>query len=167
MVDLKNNPVFIKELINVRPNIETWVNTYTTNCYAYALGLDVPESDICKNAYYIVGTLGGFVSDTYTFVLPNIMSRLELDLKYLELEYEFVNPYSNIKENEWLIAVFSNIYNDSDFHFLRKDFENYWTHKPGWRRNPCNCDSEMQIIKDIDNAKLYRYKYEKCLKLHK
>ena len=30
---------------------ENWINMHTTNCYAYALGLDIRQSDICDYAY--------------------------------------------------------------------------------------------------------------------
>lgn len=28
-----------------------WINIHTTNCYAYALGIDIPKDDICNYAY--------------------------------------------------------------------------------------------------------------------
>lgn len=34
-----------------------WENAMDTNCYAFALGLDIPEDEIVKNAYQL-GVIG-------------------------------------------------------------------------------------------------------------
>jgi len=39
----------IKGLISLRE--EYWEYIFQTNCYAFALGIDIPENDICKNAF--------------------------------------------------------------------------------------------------------------------
>ena len=44
---LKMTPEQLNEHINVKKSI--WFSKYSTNCYAYALGLDIPEKNICYN----------------------------------------------------------------------------------------------------------------------
>ena len=46
---LKMSLKVLRSLINV--NKEGWDNVLYTNCYAYALGLDVPQYEICECAY--------------------------------------------------------------------------------------------------------------------
>lgn len=45
-IDEKN----IKSLISLKD--DGWINDFTTNYYAFALGLDIPENEICKKSKY-------------------------------------------------------------------------------------------------------------------
>ena len=76
----------IKGKIQMYP--ENWVNMYSTNCYAYALGLDVRENDICIGAYN-----PGIISETSSlngteyFEYEALINGIAGDLKALDIEY--------------------------------------------------------------------------------
>lgn len=65
--DLKISPQEIIAAIDLEK--ETWDNVNTTNCYAYALGLDVPQIEIKKYAYE-----PGIISNTNTYIYLNGVS---------------------------------------------------------------------------------------------
>lgn len=53
--NLKINPRDLQKEINITK--KDWIYREQTNCYAYALGLDIIEQKICYKAYQ-VGTIG-------------------------------------------------------------------------------------------------------------
>ena len=154
----------LHDMINPRPT--SWENVYGTNCYAYALGLDIPEKEIAKDAYSYIGTMG-FCHNKDDLHKTNIITRLEFDLDFLGLKFEESSPFALTREDEWLIALFSSKFNENDFHFARKDVNTFWMHKPGWMKVPINTDDNEKIIENIDKATFDKYDFEKCLKLRK
>ena len=50
---IKMSITSIKKSMSYERGSLDWKNIFTTNGYAYALGLDIPQSDICKYAYYL------------------------------------------------------------------------------------------------------------------
>jgi hypothetical protein len=140
-----------------------WANRLTTNCYAYALGLDVPESTICDYAY-----VPGVISDNengiyrkYTFSVEELIDCLESDFSFLGIDFrEDITP-EELEENEWLIALYvRNLYFGKkgrldDYHFLRyKEDEHVWYHKNGYRGNVINVDFSRKTIYDLENCDL-------------
>ena len=67
--NLKLNLKKIQDYIGLKTDF--WVNTTTTNCYAYALGLDIPETNIVEGAYRL-GTLGAIKEKITACVNDNI-----------------------------------------------------------------------------------------------
>lgn len=158
---------------------ENWINVSTTNCYAYALGLDIKEDDICLNAYQ-PGTISKFcergVPNKY-LTCSNLIKAIEKDLKGLNISYREIEPQELIALDEWKIALLVKEYYDhrmckrllSDFHFLRINRNGLWTHKVGYFAIPNEKDFTAQVIMNPRECDLGMYEYKKCyaLKLNK
>lgn len=146
----------VKKLIN--PFKKDWVNIEETNCYAYALGLDVDHNDLCSLFNYNPGT---FIEEELyqPFSADELLFNLEGDFEALGLKYIEVNPDFIINKDslkrEWKIAVMATReYNLKyyDFHFLRQTINGIWTHKKGFRYGPIDFDSRnKKIISPIDS----------------
>jgi hypothetical protein len=157
----------IKKLINLKT--DNWEFSTSTNCYAFALGLDVPYSEISDHAYMV----GCFAEDHLKSKDIDVCdldfehSFLE-DLDFLEISHEEVEPDCIIKDdsldyNSFLISLF---FSHNDFHFLRKNkYDNLWYHKQGYLDLPRNRDSEGMLIRNPKDAFLYDYMYYKTYKL--
>jgi len=152
---------------------ENWINLTTTNCYAYALGLDINENNICISAYQ-PGTIAGINNSInkkyldYSVLIENIKK----DLEALNIYYREIESKEQIKSNEWKIALFvERDYSDSekdlllDFHFLRTNKRGIWTHKQGYYDFPSKKDYVGSIITDLEKCDLCSYKYKKCYAL--
>jgi hypothetical protein len=86
----------------------------------------------------------------------------------LKIKFKETDPYVLLKDNEWWIAFYSSPkFCDIDFHFVRRDNNRYWTHKPGWKKRPSLYDDNANKIIDLNDAYFEHYKYEKCLLLRK
>lgn len=159
----------IRGKIQVYP--ENWVNLSTTNCYAYALGLDIKESDICSSAYQ-----PGNISESYNpnqfFYYKTLIKNLEEDFKTLDILYREIEPTDQINLGEWKIALLvdlygNDIFNDlvADFHFLRQKTNGIWFHKNGFQGTPSKKDYLGNIITDPTKCCLDPYEYKKCYAL--
>lgn len=69
MQKLKMSIKEIKQLISLREDY--WEYNFDTNCYAFALGLDVPEEEIIKNAYKL-GVIGSILQSIPTEELKKL-----------------------------------------------------------------------------------------------
>ena len=166
--ELKMDLITLRNAINVEKN--NWINKYTTNCYAYALGLDIPEDDIIRGAY-APGTISGAEIDigrAYTFTYKTFVNNLYSDLDFLGIDFKKIKPNQPIDENEWKIAVFTSSKFGAldDYHFLRYK-DNVWHHKNGWYDKPTILDDWGQEIENPKKCYLrYRcYKFSLALKL--
>lgn len=175
MGNLKLSVEEIKQLISLRE--EYWEYDFQTNCYAFALGLDIPEYEIIKNAYQL-GVIGAAERDIPIGELKKMAfeDRLFLDLDALNILHEEINPLEktifkfNYDKNKciistdfyWLIALFSS---GEDFHFLRKAYDGIWWHKRGFLGHPSNHDSNGVLITDPEQCNISGYKYAKTYKL--
>ena len=157
----------------IQINPQNWINLGTTNCYAYALGLDIRESRICKSAYQ-PGTISGVFDPTILreyFLYSDLIKNIEKDLSALDIFYREINFNDKIDLDEWKIALFAETYNNdldvfvSDFHFIRANSKGVWTHKPGYFGSPSKKDYSSQIITDLEKCDLYLYEYKKCYAL--
>lgn len=167
MDEIKSNISLIKD---------SWKNYSTTNCYAYALGLDLPEEKISENAYQ-VGIIGAqlFGFDYVDLRMMPYEDRLKMDLFALEIELKEASPdfnavikpyYVNGKkiftEYTWPIALFES---DANVHFLRKKKDGTWYHKYGYGSSIINTDMNGKIITDPEECDLRKYKYKKTFLL--
>ena len=88
-----------KELVkHIELKSDYWINRKETNCYAFALGFDIPERNIMNGAYK-VGVIG-FTKEGIDLSKINIYSyeeRLIKDLKTLKLIYEETSPEEIVK----------------------------------------------------------------------
>lgn len=144
-----------------------WNNIYNTNCYAYALGLDIVEKDIIDYAF-IPGIMSGSevdLSKRFTFSYEELIQNLYNDFEFLGINFREVNPYEIIGIDEWKIALFTTPYWNQldDFHFLRLCSDKIWHHKNGWNRKPTIYDNHGSIITNPVNCFLRDKKFNKCL----
>lgn len=168
MDEIKSNISIIKT---------SWKNYSTTNCYAYALGLDLPEEKISENAYQI-GVIGAqlFGFDYVDLRMMPYEDRIKMDLFALGIELKEASPdfntviksyYSDGKkvftEYTWPIALFES---DTNVHFLRKQSDGIWYHKYGYGSFIMNSDRKGKIITDPETCNLEKYKYKKTFLLN-
>lgn len=153
-----------------------WKHILTTNCYAYALGLDIPERKI-KSFAYVPGTIGNGKSNLFmqrVFTMKELMDNIADDLVSLGINFEECNPDYKTEYNEWKIAIFTSYYSyillDEyfyDFHFLREREDGTWYHKRGYKHSPNNMDSNKNLILDPRTCYLKNYDYQLTYKLRK
>ncbi|NMA51240.1 MAG: hypothetical protein GX951_05295 [Mollicutes bacterium] len=114
--EIKDN-IYLKE--------KDWRYFQDTNCYAFALGLDIPEKHICKSAYQ-PGTIYAKASNISPITLwkLSVFERLVLDLKTLGISIEEIKKYEtpicqrfgDLRYLSWSVLMFLSSY---DFHFAR------------------------------------------------
>lgn len=170
MGNLLMKPDQIRKLIRLTD--KTWNNCIDTNCYAFALGLDICEWDIAPNAYQ-PGMIFSIISNTSYFDVKKMSfeERMLLDLKILEIKCKETNPEDKTGYNpkndriEWIISMFESEEKE-DVHFLRKNNEGIWWHKQGYIfSSPTNKDEYRKIITDPKDCSLGTYEYKKTYKL--
>ena len=154
-----------------------WKNMLTTNCYAYALGLDIPEHKICYNAYQpgIMSTNHSLNIEEETFSYDDLINGINNDFDFLRIEAHEVRSDYKAKEDEWKIALFvssmiletQNIIDD--YHFLKQFPSGNWWHKFGFKGKIINIDDNIEPIRDPIDCQLQGLIYDKtlCLKLKK
>lgn len=154
-----------EEIVNFIKLKETdWKNIRTTNCYAFALGLDLPEKCIMEKAYNI-GTIGQEyfqVRESQIRKYSNALL-LELDLIALGIEFMEVGPNEHLKSEQWKIALFNDFEGD-EFHFLRQTESGIWYQKWGLG-NPICLDDNYEEIKDIQDCYIKGYELDCCYSL--
>ncbi len=70
----------------------------TTNCYAYALGLDIPERKI-KTLAYAPGTMGASSINLAVqryFALGKLIENIQDDLLYFGINFLEVDPFDEV-----------------------------------------------------------------------
>lgn len=149
-----------------------WKHIFTTNCYAFALGLDINEKDIGHFAYTpgVMGKAPTYLPYFSMFTLDNLLENIFCDLDFLDISFYETDPTSPIKLDEWKIALFTSPYqNDNkwlnDYHFLRENPNNIWYHKTGWFSKPTNKDNNAKIITNPKDCYLVEKQYQKCYSL--
>lgn len=155
----------IRDSIDLKEN--NWNNIKTTNCYAFALGLDIPSGVIMTFGMeypYRVGSIGRFKYDYdyYDMYGLTLEERLYLDLDALGIDHRKANQNEETKcDNNnlnWLVAMYKDK-NTPDFHFLRKGSNNFWIHKLGRDGDISIIDANGRLITDLENASFY-YEHE-------
>ena len=153
----------IKELISLRE--EYWEYIFETNCYAFALGFDIPENDICKNAFQ-PGVIAANVLNIPLSEIAKlkIEDRIILDFKVLKLGYKI----SEIEEKQknrtlgnywctsWDILLFLK---DNEFHFARVNVDGEMYHKVGYLGIPQKTSVEENEKRGYIFSKRYRLRY--------
>lgn len=151
-----------------------WINMSSTNCYAYALGLDIPQQEICDFAY-VPGTISNSKSTIPShkiFSYETLLKNIYLDLNTLGISFREINPLDDISVEEWKIALFvTKVYSDKgfvgleDFHFLRQQSDGFWYHKGGYDGIITRLDSYSEEIVNPQECILENRTYKKCLSL--
>ncbi len=124
----------IRSLIDVQK--EEWIHMDTTNCYAYALGLDIAESDIIPYAYVpgIISHSDIDLTRLSSFSYESLLKNIYLDFEALEIDFREISPLDEVGDDEWKIALFTRKCFDllDDYHFLRCHNDGIWYHKNGY-----------------------------------
>ena len=155
-IKLKMSLEDIRKAIDVCKYWDAWKNMDSTNCYAYALGLDIEENSICYNAYQ-PGVISGRIlnySDLNNLDVEDILNGIYSDLNALGISYREVFPNARLSSGEWVIALLASRTGSKidGFHFLRKNGGFLWYHKDGYDG----------IIKNTDNKGNHIFSPDKC-----
>lgn len=128
-----------------------WKNIFKTNCFAFAMCLDIPENNICDAAY----NLGAIAVELKKYPKNyNYEERLSSDIKALGLSYEtsdekeFYSEKLNSSPGRYFDVLFfvdDNIYRP-DFHFARYGKDGKLYHKRGFYLPP-----EETTVKEIED----------------
>lgn len=146
-----------------------WINRYSTNCYAYALGLDIPQSEIVDYAYSpgVISKSDIFLPAYNFFTYKQLISNIYLDFNTLGINFREINPLDDVDIEEWKIALFiSNYYGRiDDYHFLRQHKDGIWYHKAGYNGMVSIYDDFGHIIKNPKECQFRCTDYNKCFAL--
>lgn len=169
MSKLKMSEDKLKQEMKIKKII--WKCNDSTNCYAFALGLDIPEERILRHAYQL-GVIGATIRNIPLKHLKYMTyeERLYLDMNALKIPClktsqdinPYVDEYGKYYYLSWIISLYEN---DYDFHFLRKSENGIWYHKRGYLKFPTNVDTKGHIITDLDNCSIDNYHYIGSYKL--
>ncbi len=169
MDTLKMSSKEIRDAISIKE--EDWDYTLDTNCYAFALGLDVRESDIVKGAYQL-GVMGSIIFGVKLDELKkmSLEDRLLLDLKALNIQCseDVISANSGLKVGRkysdlwWIISLLTN---GKTFHFIRKSYSGIWYQKWGYFGPVINYDFNQKIIINPDKANFGEYEIVKTYRL--
>lgn len=167
--------VDLQELRNsIDVNSKRWKHFLTTNCYAFALGLDIKEKDIKNYAFQpgVIGSSFNSIDRLKFFSYSSLIDNIHIDMEKLGIDIREVDPLEEVSDGEWKIALFTvfhayRFYSEwlSDFHFLRQSKEGIWYHKPGYYNIPTKYDYKHQIIQNPENCYLNNKQYRKCYSL--
>ena len=163
----------LKRQINL--DKKNWKHILSTNCYAYALGLDIPERKI-KAFAYVPGAIGNASVNLVRqriFTYDELTSNINDDLLYLGISFVECTPNEKTTKDELKIALFTSYYAYMllgdyycDFHFLREREDGTWYHKKGYIHRPNNLDSNKNIITDPRECYIKNYDYQLTYKLN-
>ena len=83
----------IRKLVGQEITYENWIHSFTTNCYAFAMGFDVSEEDICYHAYGL-----GYISSNILGTKPWKFRTVKGAERQLLYDFKDVNEWhpSNI-----------------------------------------------------------------------
>lgn len=152
--------MFIVDVKELRDKIilkdNNWKNKEGSNCYAYALGLDINKRCIHKDAYQ-PGTIYAHYNyiPLYQIRKLDLNKRIILDLKTLKLDYEATTKPNNMEiayfENyrcvSWDVLLFIRELGMHDFHFARVNDRGELWHKHGYHNVP-NTTTIEELEKD-------------------
>ena len=170
-MSIENIRRIMQDGICFEDRLSEWKNIIQTNCYAFALGLDVKEDDIYPDANaYWVGNIANLVIGTETDDEADSVERVERlllnDFQALGINYQVfqdVDKYQYLKELEhpndcWDILLFidSSIH---DHHFARVGRDGILYHKPGWGYAPKA--TSIEHIERIREWSKSRFVFEK------
>lgn len=163
-----------KSLQELRDSIDlvkkVWTSKEGSNCYAYALGLDMNEYEITDTYSFCPGVIGGdysCVSGSHSY--ENLIRCIIADLNALGIDYSSADPKEPPKRGEWKVALF--LTDDdpiwiNDFHFLRQHPNGSWFHKKGYGGDVLMCDDDGTIITNPEKCHFSKYSiYDSCFRL--
>lgn len=131
---------------NIRLNHSIWINNEYSNCYMYALNIDMDITKLDTDGYFRIGELCGLADNPkYSFdeIIYKDADELDIDLKEVASDY-------NLKDDEWKIALFlgKNPDGHTEFHFCKQNPGEGWSHKNGWYQKIRYTDCLGELIDD-------------------
>ena len=119
------------------------------SCYDYAINYPEPIN--------YVGELSGFSGDIKSLTNEELFERLFCDMECLGIKIRKAKYNTKCRKREWKIAVFVEE-GDYDYHFMREDSHNSWSHK--FRDEyPKRTDLIGRIITDPRKAAIWKYEF--------
>lgn len=158
-------PIEIVKRIDLQE--DNWHHISNTNCYAFAIGLDIPEIIIADNAYQI-GTLASLIEGFSPDDLKKLSyeERFLLDMNALNIKVteekisslSYMETIKNYCFLSWVISLYQRV---NDFHFIRKAYNGSWYHKRGYALAPSPLlteptEANQEVIKAYNHVKTYR-----------
>ena len=172
-----NEIIITPEDITKRISLKTedWDHIYSTNCYAYALGLDINEDDICYDAYSIGGLYKKFTKDN-TIMELSLEERFYGDMEILNIQCDvvghnycifpskpYIEGFNIYKDYSWLVAIYGD---EKEFHVIRKGTDGKWYHKEGYYNEPKELTRRKTTLIDPKEGIPYNYDYVGTYKLN-
>ena len=139
-------------------------NNGSTNCFAYALNANFPP--VVQKIYML-----NMQQDLYNRVTSPDFSRHKMSsefyntiilkefikkLKHLNIPFEIVDKPTRSSKESYTIALFASLL-EEDFHVIRRDANNSWSHKPGWTKPPENLGKNFDKIKEELGKDYYEF----------
>lgn len=161
-IELKNSLEEIRDSIDIAKKV--WIHRQVTNCYAYALGIDMhlPIDSFQPGAFSGYMIVPPF---SYTEIIRAIVA----DFNALGIDYGSIDPKDSIKDDSWKIAlllpgkdVSSRFHN---FHFIRQFEDGIWYHKRGYGSRITNLDDYDDTITNPERARFKDLSYDSCFRL--
>ena len=156
-----------EEYLYYTENPNEWKNSAYTNCYLFALQLDIPFFMINNRSYFIGGITEKNIPlcNEYNYTASLLIKNLYRDLDYLKIDHKIISPN---EEGDWKIALFLSKNKEliTDFHLLRY-YNETWYQKNGFKGGISNTDFSGNIITDPLNCNLLDKEYIVSLKLSK
>ena len=158
------------KLLNYKINLtkKHWIHFVKTNCYAYALGLDIREDKIKRHAYQpgVMSNYKHFIHFNSLFTYEHLINAIYADMDALGIEIKLIKYDDKISDDSWKVALFITRYSKEsnyldDYHFLRYK-NNAWYHKNGYDSFPSNKDDNYNIIINPKECYLKRREYKGC-----
>ena len=164
-----SNIEFIRN--NICTNKQVFDNIKTTNCYAFALGLDINKDEFNKLLFNpgVISNSPTILSKHSAFEYDELIQNIINDFNELMIKFEEIDYKEISKNDEWKIAIYLKYYKYrctnliTDCHFLR-EINGIWYHK-SFNSYPTNLDSNNKIITDLESASIKDYEYKTCYKL--
>ena len=129
-----------------------WKHKNGTNCYAYSLGIDIPESKVGPLAFEPGGITLNKMKVAESDLVSELRKRslyekLAMDFKLLGLQYTFSStprPYEIIENQDSIIRSWDLVIMDSPYgvHFGWVNKAGILLHKKGYKLEPCIATEE-------------------------
>lgn len=165
MIKLDKFDIISNNHILINPFKDGWDNISTTNCYAYALGLDIGYDKLLIDEYEPGFTFHSKLS--LYFNENELLNNVVKDLDNLEIDFRHVNDYYKLNKGEWRIAIFGGhrLSDDKfdDYHFMRQTCDGIWVHKKGYFGKPMKVQKRI-TSSYIEDDILYNHLITLCLK---
>ena len=148
---------------NIREDHSKWIYDGYTNCYMYAINLDMSIKDVDTDGYFRIGEISGIADNPFY----SYESRLYSDLDALDFNVTKVDP-NFILDNpeEWKIALYlgPDYEGYNEFHFCKQGYNQTWSHKNGWHCGIKYTDCIGDLIKDPSKAYMISRRCQSSIK---